>query len=340
MTQARQAPGADLHEALEAAMADRFGAARRIARIARRPSAYGSSHRLEELDVDLADGTRLPLILKDLGREGQLADASRVRPDFVHDPLREIEVYGAMLDAAGLGTAAFYGSSVDAERGRYWLFVERIVGAPLVEVGDFAVWRAAARWLARLHARTPEGCAAVRGAKHLLRYDGDYCRRWLLRALTFLRDAAPEPARRRFEWLAGRYDGVVDRLRALPASLLHGEFYAANVLVAPAAGGVRVCPVDWEMAAVGPGLLDLAALTSGKWTAGERRELADAYRGACGADGASDRAALVPAAWECCRLQAVVQWLGWARSWSPPRGQAHDWLGDALGLIDALEGEL
>jgi aminoglycoside phosphotransferase (APT) family kinase protein len=38
-----------------------------------------------------------------------------------------------------------------------------------------------------------------------------------------------------------------------------------------------VCPVDWEMAAVGPGLVDLAALSAGGWTAPEREALALAY---------------------------------------------------------------
>jgi thiamine kinase-like enzyme len=39
--------------------------------------------------------------------------------------------------------------------------------------------------------------------------------------------------------------------------------------------GWRVCPVDWEMAAVGPGLIDLAALTAGWWTAHDSRAVTE-----------------------------------------------------------------
>jgi Phosphotransferase enzyme family len=75
------------------------------------------------------------------------------------------------------------------------------------------------------------------------------------------------------EKLFGNYDRVVERLLEFPVTFLHGEFYASNVLVVCEEGeGWRVCPVDWEMAAVGPGLIDLAALTAGRWTADEREE--------------------------------------------------------------------
>ena len=37
------------------------------------------------------------------------------------------------------------------------------------------------------------------------------------------------------------------------------------------------CPIDWETASVGPGVLDLAALTAGEWREQERREMTAAY---------------------------------------------------------------
>ena len=61
-----------------------------------------------------------------------------------------------------------------------------------------------------------------------MRYDADFYRLWLRRALAF---APAGRARRGLGWLAGRYERVVERLAALPATFIHGEFYASNVLV-------------------------------------------------------------------------------------------------------------
>ena len=109
-------------------------------------------------------------------------------------------------------------------------------------------------------------------------------------------------------------------------TLIHGEFYASNVIVGQTATGLRVCPVDWEMAAVGPGLIDLAALTAGRWSATEKAALATAY-------GAP--AEFLPAL-DYCRLHLAMQWLGWAQDWSPPPEHAHDWLNEAVSLSEQL----
>ena len=58
-----------------------------------------------------------------------------------------------------------------------------------------------------------------------------------------------------------------------------------DILIVPEDNGLRICPVDWELAARGPGLLDLAALSAGRWSDDERDRLARAYFEA--ADGAA-----------------------------------------------------
>ena len=45
----------------------------------------------------------------------------------------------------------------------------------------------------------------------------------------------------------------MDRLVRLPRTLIHGELYPSNVIVGRGHHRERVCPVDWEMAALGPG---------------------------------------------------------------------------------------
>jgi Ser/Thr protein kinase RdoA (MazF antagonist) len=330
---------AELHGALEHVLSDYFCTRRRITTLDRRPSVYRSSFALEELDVRLDDGTSLQLMFKSVGQRGLLAHARGVKPAFLCDPLREIEAYRTILAPAGLGTPTCYGSVVDQQAGHYWLFLERVPGLELYQVG-LPIWQEVARWLAAMHARFAGETALPMRAMHLLNYNGDYYRHWLRRAQAFAQQAEPSrsgKARRGVEWLATRYDQVVEHLVALPTTFIHGEFYASNVLVQEAAGALRVCPVDWEMAAVGPGLVDLAALTAGMWTTEEKENLALAYHAALASAGGWPPAPeAFLAALDCCHLHLAVQWLGWAPEWSPPPDQAQDWLNEALRLAEKL----
>ena len=173
----------------------------------------------------------------------------------------------------------------------------------------------------------------------LLDQDAEYYRRWLRRAQTFLgssHESTPEQ-RRWIAWLAKRYEHVVDTLLSLPRTIIHGEYYASNIIVHQNGNRVRVCPVDWEMAAVGPGLIDLAALTAGDWTDLERDALCEAYRTALppGAEWAPQPDAF----WTLlchCRIHLAVQWLGWAPAGVPPPEHRHDWFSEAVDLAERL----
>jgi thiamine kinase-like enzyme len=140
--------------------------------------------------------------------------------------------------------------------------------------------------------------------------------------------------------IADRYDVVVTRLMELGVTLIHGEFYGSNVLVRetpPTASAGRICPVDWEMASLGPGLLDLAALTSGAWTDTQRQAMASAYRSAmfdAGSPAPSLPQLLESLNW--CRLHLAIQWLGWSDDWQAPPDQAHDWLDEAARVASML----
>jgi hypothetical protein len=265
-----------------------------VAGLAQRPYEYETSHALEELEVELGDGRVLHLLHKDLGR------VPPSRPAFLHDPAREIETYRRLLAPAGLGTAVFHGSE-----GAH-LFIEKVEGVELWQVGELETWRHVARWLRRMHDAFPGGAEDI----HLLRYDGDFFRLWLARAAALAGDLGP---------VAGIHDAVVERLLGLPQSVVHGDFYPSNVLVA----GERVCPVDWELAGWGPSLLDLAALTSG-WPEDEQAAIAAAYGDVSGED------------LDCCRLHLAVRWLGWSEDWKPPPEHARDWRAEALALAERL----
>ncbi len=88
----------------------------------------------------------------------------------------------------------------------------------------------------------------------LLDYDRAHYRRWIDRARSFAGAPGQPPARlRSIEWLTPRYEAASEELLALPRTVIHGEFYASNVLVAGDPADPRVAPVDWELAASAPG---------------------------------------------------------------------------------------
>jgi hypothetical protein len=309
-----------------------FGAPCRIVSLSRELAPYRSSFHLEELALTLEDGRRLDLIFKDLGR--QVGNARQVKPEFLSDSQREIETYRTVLSHERLGTPIFYGAAVDPALGRYWLFLERISGTRLKELGEFPTWELAARWVAGLHAEYAPQVSQLRTRSHLLNYDHEYLERWIGRARHVSGGTAATA--RQIDTLAQCYDALIERLGALPVTLIHGEFYPSNILVRDTATGPSVSPVDWEMAAVGPALLDLAAFTSGGWSDAKVLALARAYYEVAAAPfklGSFDE---FMTALDGCRLFLAVQWLGWSTDWQPPPEHDHDWLTAAIRLAKRL----
>jgi len=300
----------------------------------RRSSIYSTSHAIEDVDVELADGTAVHLTLKDFSPERMLDGARRYRPVGMYDARREVDMYRLVLPAVD-GPPRCYASAAPALGEPGWLLLEKVPGVELYQVGDLATWQSAAAWLGRFHAQTAASTAEwVTSIPTLFRFDPAYFRRWPSR----VRALGPERLGAHWgaiEAVAASYDDVVGALEALPQALLHGEFYASNVLVVDGAVGVRVAPVDWEFAGIGPGLLDLAALTMGGWDDDEWRPLALAYRAAvAGDDVTPDRDFLEGV--QFCRLHLCLQWLGWHRDWKPPSDHAHDWAGIAARIAETL----
>lgn len=303
---------------LRRALQDVLG--RPVHTLSRRPHPYGSSHAIEDVTVSFDDGPPLELVFKDVSAPSEHASAAK--PGRLRDPDREIAAYIGVLGPAGLDVPACYGTLT--RRGRRWLFLEAVEGIPLWQTDDRAAWEGAARWLAGLHAGAPP----ERG-EHLLRYDRAYLHGWLARAVALTPAGALDGG-------GALWERVVQRLVAWPTSVVHGDFHPSNILVERSAGALRIRPVDWELTGIGPGLLDLAALTSGSWSAPERERIALAY-------GEALPPALRPApadlldALAHCRLFAAVQWAGWSADWSPPAEHAHDWLAEAIELARELD---
>ena len=332
----------ELVAALEEVLTRHFGVQRRLKRLRRRPSAYSSSCAIENLEVELDGGQKLRLVFKNLSPATHLASAQQVRPGFLYDWRREIATYEKVLQPERHGTAICYGSVHAAAPERRWLFLERVTGPLLWQVGRLEAWEQAGRWLARLHSEFANAELSKNDERyaHLLQYDEAYFRIWLDRAEAFLRQQhgrTSAETRRKFRHLADRYDCLVGRLMELPRTLIHGEFYPSNIIAGRTENGRRICPVDWELAGIAPSLIDLAALTGGDWAADDQKRMIAAYRDALEpANHWPPPLAELIEAVECCQLHWAVRWLGWASDWSPPDLHARDWLREAFHLAQKL----
>jgi len=331
----------ELCAALERALAE--GGLEVVGKLERRPSPYRTSFPIEELRVELAGRGEVRLGCKRLDWDALEPEAQLAKPRFLHDPEREPAVYRALLPQAPPGPPEFFGASGDGDR--HWLFFEWVEGRELFQVGERELWEEAARWLARFHAAMAPQLDRHRAEGRLIDHDAAFYRGWIERAERFATERADGSAAK-VAWLRDRHDQVVEALCAIPPTVLHGEFYASNVLVAhpncirfptPQEGnlmqfgeGVRVVPVDWELAAAGAGVSDLAALVSG-WPREGREAIVAAYASEPGISPLDSRDL------DLARLQVAIQWLGWAPpSWVPPEGQRHDWVGEAVALAEEL----
>lgn len=311
---------------------------RPIAHMRRVPSAFSSSYAIEELDIVLENGDCLELVFKNLSQRALTMEARGNKPLFLLEPTREIEVYKTLLPRYSQGTPKYIGSFIDEHSEDYWLFLENVPGVELYQVGDFSTWLEAARWLAKLHDAASKLAESTQPLSYLLQYNEAYFWAWPHRALSNL-EAQQVDGLNKLRRLIDRYDQVIKRLLALPRTLLHGDFNASNILVrqhrkgnssSGASPSALICPVDWEMAALGPGLTDLAALISGNWDEAQRTALVSAYLDARRdyQVGFKDPEKVIEDV-KFCELHLAIKWLGWSSGWTPPAEHRQDWLGQA-----------
>jgi len=329
MSAALRASGdGEVREALARALAEVRGEPVAVTELTRQPFEYETSFAIDVLDVGLTSGERLALLVKDVGPAGLSPEAAAAKPSHTLDPDREIAVYRDLLAPAGLSTPRFYGAAVEPERERWWLFLERVEGEVLTDVGEVEVWCEAAARAARL------GAAVDGDSDALLDRDAGWYEGWIEAAIAELGPGAP--ADRDTAALLGRNRaGLVERLLTLPQTFVHGELYPANVLVERTGGGpARIAPVDWELAGTGPYALDLAALAGG-WSGDEHAAICRAFHAALPQGERPGPDELLEAV-DLCQLALALQWIGWAPGWVPPEAQRHDWRGEAARLLEAV----
>ena len=185
----------------------------------------------------------------------------------------------------------------------------------------------AAEWIGRFHA-AGERRLAQTPLPFLTVYKAAYYMHWAERVLHF-----EQPRARHDGWLAQlcrRFAAVSVYLQEQPATIIHGDYYADNVLFQQGA----VYPIDWEQAAVAVGAIDLASLTNG-WPDDVSMGCAQHYQQARWPAGAP---ADFPQTLDAARLFVLFRLLGEAPKW--PDAAARRWrltllrsVGERMGLL-------
>ena len=319
------------HRTLEELVRHRLaeGGGPSLHRVHRARSPYSTSAPIDDITVVLTDGSSLHLVGKNLAPEAMLPGARQFKPAFHRHAGREAVVYAHLGGEAGLPQCW---GVVDEADGPL-LVLERVPGLALRHVGDPSVWRAAAEWLAGFHRRWQWPAVVLPDAllHPLVSYDRSHHERLLARATSF----AARAGRSLPPGVVEQHGHALDILEALPSGLMHGEFYASNIVVDTSVTPPRVAALDWETAGLGSQILDLAALVSGKWAPGERKAMIDAYRRESSLDLRADDFERAVAAAD---LLVSVQWIGWATGWHPPADLAQDWGSLAEASAAILEG--
>jgi hypothetical protein len=296
-------------ETLEHGLSDPRGQPVRIRAIRRELLPSLSSFRRERLRLTLENNSTLRVFLKDLNPDHQTEKAQAVRARDLAPSSRELRMYQSVLSPERFGTLRLYAYRWDAERRLFWIFLEDGGRMLLHNFVDMDRWTAAARWAARFHAAGRSLGPAP--SEFLACYDHAHYRACAERVVAILPNLQT-PERELVERGLRRYARHVDRLAALPRTVIHGQFFGRNVMLRRGTGERRIVVIDWETAALGPGTFDLVSLTSGKWTDDERQAMRVAYFEQLQAETGQ------PLEWEAfCRELALValyqslEWLAW-----------------------------
>jgi thiamine kinase-like enzyme len=205
----------------------------------------------ERLIVRLTKGNTLILFLKHYLNDFK-PDLQRSRVN------REAEVYRYLLQDLQLGTANFYGLYKQSNDGGA-LLLEFVRGRRLKRYKNEEVWQTVAKWLAYLHHYFYDRLDELYSVRTLFRHDSNFFFNLANRAAISVSNISVE-ASLIMERILKDYDKVAIPLSDTLLTLLHGEFYCTNILLGHKKRKIRICPFDWETAAIGCGAFDLSYL--------------------------------------------------------------------------------
>lgn len=239
----------------------------------------------------------------------------------------ECLVYERVLDPLNI-RPEYFASGIDPTTGRTWLIVEYISDAlNLGEAPQPQSLRAAARWLGKFHSAQ---VIKLNGQKldFLTQYKSDYFATCVSRTIQFAGDTL-----RHYPWFPQACARSEDAFRILtdaPQTIVHGEYYAKNILWRDGA----IFPVDWETAAIAPGEIDVASLIEG-WPAGLAAEALETY---CTSRGITLNDKEFQRRLVAADIYWAFRWLGYRPDWTidPGARTSFDMLAAAIRRFENL----
>jgi len=290
-----------LLQPLEGIVRETFGRRSTIAAIRRLTAKDRASHACYVVTVRPGRGEELNLFFKDYSSyKGR-------RPGMEERHEREMRVYRDILREAELGTPRYYGSLWDRPQGLFGVLLELVPGTP-VRYCEFPYWLSAAGWLGRMQGHFARHSTLLEKCDFLLKHDEHFFHSVAEKAARSVSERSPELARLLTPLLSD-YDKVVKTLASPFTTLVHGSYGAGQVLANPGIEPLRLSPIDWEFAGVGPALYDLGVLVDGFKTP-RLDELLETYRRETTAHGVpvpdNDTMNRVI---HCCRLHRVMHHL-------------------------------
>ena len=278
----------------------------------------------------VGDQASVTLLCKYSRPEGPDLPAWHLSHGHRHGVAYEALVYRHVLQPLGMTTPRLWGTC-GSTGGRVCLAIEYLGGGMHIKSVPQALESAAA-WVGRFHARN-ESRVSASDLRFVKSYTADYYRGWARRTLAYARRYRRDC--RQIEAVCATFEDGIEALLTPPLTIIHGEYYPANVLLHSG----NVYPVDWESTAIAAGEIDLAALTD-LWSAEDAERCERAYVNArwpgSGAHPAFARRLSV------ARSYMLLRWTGVAGAWRMREDKSHyfgrlvdEWirLSDARGFV-------
>ena len=314
---------ADPAAAVEEILPRARGRAARVVSVRAEPSPFATLFPVDVLHVELDGREELSLWVKQLG------DEQSDHPDKACRE-REIRIYEELFAGTDLPVPRFYGWRSNAATGRRDLYLEHVDDWNL-KYQELAHWYRAAERLADLHAHF----ADIEPRDYLLEFDAPYFEAWGERAVEAVGHRIPELAAAMRD-LVARYPRAIEVLAGQPRTLVHNDLSPKNVLADRSSEPARIAIVDWEMAGIGCGVMDLVHLKYG-FTPDEDRLMRDRYRARLAGTGLLPGSAReVDRVFAACEVQKTVNRLAYRREWNIPVETVAWWIDEGARFASEL----
>lgn len=286
----------------------RQGFHRQLAQIQRMPNPFSSAFPSEIVLCRFTDGDELRLLLK-YGLENK-----HVGHGYWGDVGYEARVYEEILQQLPTSLPKFFGAFPYDTNGQMCLVLEYLDRSLRLDKSPSQALLLAAGWLGHFHAAAADLANRPVASSFLACYDAAYYVGWAQRTSTYA-----GKLHRAYPWLLNlcrRFEALIPVLVNGPATIIHGEFYPANILVLDGAA----YPVDWQSAAIARGEIDLASLLEGWGRTGLVQECEDIYQRCRWPDGPPDD---FGDALRVARLYWPLRWLGDDPKWTRRRSKRY-----------------